>query len=90
VLYAFAVYKDITTRVRCCSNETRAPIANPPNSAQVGSTPTIPPSYIRVLAVVWVCGEGQKTHTQTHRQTHTHTDGHEHYTFLVVYDSREM
>ena len=48
----------------CChSNKTRAPIANPPNSAQLGSTPTIPPSYIRVHAVVWARGYGQ-----THRR----------------------
>jgi len=48
------------------SNETRAPIANPPNSAQLEGTHTIPPSYIRVRAVVWACGEGQRdTHTQT-------------------------
>jgi len=26
----------------CYSNETRAPIANPPNSAQLDGTPTIP------------------------------------------------
>ena len=44
----------------CChSNETRTPIANPPNSAQLGGT------YMRVRAV---CGEG-KTHTQRHTQT---------------------
>ena len=36
-----------------------APIANPPNSAQLESTPTIPPSYIQVCAVVWECLEGQ-------------------------------
>jgi len=40
------------------SNETRAPIANPPNSAQLGYTPIIAESYIRVRAVVWECGEG--------------------------------
>jgi len=28
-------------------------IANPPHSAQLEGTPTIPPSYIRVRAVVW-------------------------------------
>ena len=51
----------------------RALIANPPNSAQLGGTPpTIPPSYIRVRAVVWKCGEGQ-THTHTHTHTHTYT-----------------
>ena len=48
----------LTFRVRrCChSNETRAPIANPPN--------TIPLTYMRVRAVVWQCGGGQ-TDTQT-------------------------
>jgi len=46
-------------------------------------TPTIPPSYIRVRAVVWECGEGQ-----TDRETHT--DARDHYTFRDVYDSREM
>ena len=35
------------------SNETCAPIANLPNSAQLEGTPSIPPSYIRVRAVVW-------------------------------------
>jgi len=51
----------------CChSNKTRAPMANPPNSAQLEGTPTTPPSYIRVRAVVWACGEGQ-----TDRYTHT-------------------
>jgi len=41
--------------------------ANPPNSAQLEGTPTIPASYIRVRAVVWECGEG-KTDEQTHRR----------------------
>ena len=36
-------------------------------------TPTIPPTYIRVRAVVWHCGERQ-AHRQTDRQTDTHTD----------------
>jgi len=64
---------DISRSALCChSNETRAPIANPPNSAQSESTPIpFPPSYIRVRAVVWECGEGQ---TDTHRQT----DGRDH------------
>jgi len=47
--FAFALW--------CHSNETRAPIANPPNTAQLRGTPTIPPSYIRV-------------HTGRHRHTH--------------------
>jgi len=45
---------------RCChSNETHAPIANPPNSAQLGGTPTIILSYIQVSAVEWACGDGE-------------------------------
>jgi len=51
----------VSLRVCCHSNETRAPIANPPNSAQLPF-----PSYIRVRAVVWECGEGQSDrHTDT-------------------------
>ena len=54
----------------CChSNETRAPIANPPNSSQLEGTPTTSPTYIQIRAVVWECGEGQ-THRQTDTQTH--------------------
>jgi len=68
----------------CChSNEICAPIANPPNSSQLWGTPTIPPSYIWVHAVVWACGRGW-THRQIH--THTHTDARDQYTFRVAYD----
>ena len=49
----------------CHINETRTPIANPPISAQLEGIPTIPPSYIRVRAVVWEC--------VAYRQTETHT-----------------
>ena len=50
---------DISRSALCCySNETRTPIANPPNSAQLEGTPTLP-SYIRVREVVWECGGGQ-------------------------------
>jgi len=45
-----------------------------------GAPPTIPQSYIRVHAVVWECGEGQKTDRQT--------DARDHYTFRIVYDSK--
>jgi len=38
---------DISRSALCChSNETRAPIANPPNSEQLESSCIIPPSYI--------------------------------------------
>ena len=44
---------DISRSGLCClSNETSAPTANPLTSAQLEGTPTIPPSYIRVRAVV--------------------------------------
>jgi len=36
-----------------------------------GASPTTPPSYIRVRAIVWACGRGQphrQTHTETHRR----------------------
>jgi len=55
----------------CHSNE----ITNPPNSAQLEGTPTIPPTYIRVCAVVWECGEGQ---------TDRHTDGHDNIHFALA------
>ena len=63
---------------RCHNNETRAPIANLPNSAQLHGTRTITPSYIWVCGVVWACGEGQ-TDTQTGRNTHRHTDARDQY-----------
>jgi len=58
---AYSEYKhSLTFRVRrYVVNETRAPIANPPNSAQLEGTPYHSPSYIRIRAVTWECGEGQ-------------------------------
>jgi len=52
--------------MRLCSrsNETCAPIAKLPNSAQLEGTPIIPPNYIQVRAEVCECSEGQ-TDTQT-------------------------
>jgi len=49
------------------------------------ASPTTPPSYILVRAIVWACGRGQ---TDTH--TDKHTDARDHNAFLVVYDSCEM
>jgi len=65
----------------CHSNKTRASIANPPNTAQLEGTLTIPPSYIRVRAIVWECGEEQK---DTDRQTQTH------YTFRLDFLTRNV
>jgi len=50
-----------------------------------GASPTTPPSYIRVRAIMWACGRRQ---TDTHAQIHA--DARDHNTFLVIYDSREM
>jgi len=49
----------------------------------------MPPTYIRVRAVVWAYGRGQSD-TQTHTHTQRHTDARDHNTFCVVYDSRKM
>ena len=46
-----------------------------------GASPTTPPSYIEVRAIVCACGHGQRD-----RQT----DARDYNTFRVVYDSREM
>jgi len=49
----------------------------------------MPPSYIRVRAVVWAYGRGQ-TDILTDRHTDRHTDARDHNTLWVVYDSRKM
>jgi len=59
--------RKLVTRVRV--NATRAPIANPPNNAQLGGSLYHAPSYIWVHAVVWAYGRGQ---TDTHTETQTH------------------
>ena len=70
---------DISLSALCCQrSEARAPTANPPNSAQLEGTPTIPPTYTRVRAVVWECGEGQ---TGRHTDRHEHLDGCDHIHF---------
>jgi len=58
-----------------------APIANPPNSGQLGGTPYHSPSCIRVRAVVWakdippiIFGVGMRSRTDRKTDTHTHTD----------------
>jgi len=67
----------------CChSIATRAPIANLPNSAQLRGIPYHSPKLHPGL-----CNSvGMWLQTQTDRQT----DAHDHNTFRIVYDSREM
>ena len=63
----------------CChGNATRAPIANPPNSAQLGSMPYHTPK----LHLGPCSSVGIRPRTDTDR----HTDAHDHYTFCIVYD----
>jgi len=68
------------------SNETRAPIANPPNTAQLGGTPTV--LQVTSGSVQYSLGMRRGTDIQT--DTDTHTNARYQYTFRVVYDSREM
>jgi len=77
-------FADISRSAVCChSNKTRAPIANPPISAQLEGTAYHSRIYIRVRAVVWECGNG-------HRQTHRHADGRGQCIFRLGYGLREM
>ena len=71
----------------CChSNASRAPIANPPHSAQLGGSPYhCPKLYPGPCNTV-----GMRPRTDRQTDTHTHTDARDHNTFLVVFDSREM
>jgi len=68
----------------CChSNATRAAIANPPNSVQLTASlplPQVTPGPCSSVSML----------PRIDRQTYTQTDARDHYTFRVVYDSREM
>jgi len=64
-------------------SRSRAPIANPPNSAQLGGTPYHSPKLHPGPCIVWECGEGQT-------QAYTHTDARDQNTFRVIHDSPEM
>ena len=78
---AYSKYKhSLTFRVpRCChSIETRAPIANPPNSAQLEGTPYHSPK----LHPDPCCSVGMRRGTDRH--TDRHTDGRDHYTSVVA------
>ena len=82
-LYAFPVYKAISLHIRICchSSETRALIANAPNSAQLEGTPYHSPKLHPGPCMDWECGDGQR---------HRHTDGCGHYISRLGYASREM
>ena len=70
----------LTFRIRhvCChSNGTHAPIANPPNSAQLGGTLTISQTYIWVRVIVYECSE-------RHTDRHTDIDGCGQYTLHLA------
>jgi len=76
---------DISRSALCChGTETRAPIANPPNSAQLEGTRYYSPN----LHPGPCSGVGMRRGTVRH--THRHTDGRDHYTFRLGYVSREM
>ena len=62
-----------------CSNETHAPIANLPNSAKLGGTPTTPQLH-----------SGPCSSVGMQQWTDRHTDARNQYTFRIVYDSRKM
>ena len=67
-------------RVMLHSNATHAPIANPPNSAQLGGIP-----YHSSKLHPGPCNSASMR-----PQTDRHTDALDHNTFSDVYDSREM
>jgi len=58
------------------SNETRASIANPPSSAQLKDTPTIPQ--------VSKLHPGPRSSVGMRRGTDRHTDGRDQYTFRLA------
>ena len=73
------VHEDISRSALCYhSNETHAPIAKPPNSAQLDGT-LYPKLHPRLCSSVG-----------TRRGTDRQTDGRDHYTFRLGYASREM
>ena len=66
--------------IRCHSNETHVPIANPPDSAQLeGTSYHSPKSHLGVWSSVGMW------HV---RDTHIHADGHGQYTFRLAMPSR--
>jgi len=67
-------------------NATRAPIANPPNNAQLGGIP-----YHFAKLHPGPCNSvGMRPQTVAQTHTYRHPDARDHNTFRVVYNSREM
>jgi len=72
---------DILRSALCChSNETCAPIAKPPNSAQLEGTPYHSPNL----------HPGLCSSVRMQRGTDKHTDSCDHYTFCFSYASHKM
>jgi len=80
---------DISRSALCChSNITRAPIANPPNSAQLDNTyhsPMLHPDNPGQCSSV-----GMRRGTDRQIDTDTHTNGRDKYTFYLGYTSCDM
>jgi len=78
----------VRVRVMWPTNAIRAPIENPPNSAQLGGipyhSPKLHPGPCNSV------GMRPLTDRQTDRQTDRHTGARDHNTFRDVYDSCEM
>ena len=68
-IYTLITVADILRSALCChNNETRAPIANPPNSAQLGGT-----SYHSAKLHPCPCSSvGMRSRTGRHTDTQTH------------------
>jgi len=72
---------DISRSALCChSNETFAPIASPPNSAQLEDTPYHSPNL----------HPGPCSGVGIQQGTDRHTDGHDQHTFRLGYALHEM
>ena len=86
-------FADISCSALCChSNETRAPIANPPNSAELQGT-LYHPSKLHpgpCSSVRMRRGTDRETHVQTHRHTDEHTHTHTHTQTAKLYSATDV
>jgi len=92
VRWAWRITTGLCSSIVLHSNATCAPIANPPNSAQLGGSlyhsPKLHPGPCNSVGMR--PRTDVQTDRQTDRETPIYTDARDHNTFLVVYDSREM